>query len=111
MVAMLADFKSGESRPQVHTIREITVQKKDDEFVFPLKDMYELQRNTISVPQTFDSSAERPDDDEPSDPNKRTTFDVPLILESDKSKDASITEQTLLDPKPLSENTSDSVGP
>mgnify|MGYP003351850992 CR=1 FL=1 len=33
-----------------------------------LKERYEQQRNTVTVPQTSDSSAERPDDDEPSDP-------------------------------------------
>jgi hypothetical protein len=38
MVAVFADFPSGENRPQVHTVREITVQKKCDEFIFPLKE-------------------------------------------------------------------------
>ena len=90
LVAMLADFQEGESKPQVHTIREVTPVMKDGAFVFPLKERYEQLRNTVSVPSKSDKSAERPDADEPQeDEAKDSSATSTSKQESDKLNDMS----------------------
>ena len=86
---MLADFQQGESKPQVHTIREVMPVKKDGDFIFPLKESYEKSRNTISAPNTSDEGVGRQGDDpqevqEKDFPNASTSKE-----ESDKLNDMS----------------------
>jgi len=89
IVAMLSDFRTGatQSRPQVHTVREIMVNKIDGEFIFPLKSTYEAARYIIETPSLSDITAKEQVDD--SDTRVHTSednaFDVPQNIESDKT--------------------------
>ena len=97
VVAMLADFQSGASRPQIHTVREIVVGKENGAFIFPLKENYEKARVTIEQP------AESDDDDATERVEKafeeleaaleETEFDVPPESQSDNKNDASSTNK------------------
>ena len=59
-----------------------------------MKDRYELERNTINVPQTSDSCAERLGEDDPEVSIQRTPFDVPQTQESEESsKDSKLEEK------------------
>jgi len=105
MVALLADFQQGESRAQVHTVREAIPIKIDGDFVFPLKANYEKARNTIKeiTPQSSDNKAQEPDDDnkDQDKTSEDSPFDVPPTLnESDTQNDAS--EQNTNDSAPKS---------
>ena len=106
-VVMLVVCQSGEGRPLVRSMKEVTVQMSTDEtFIFPITEPDERNRNTLPeiVPQISDS-AEGPDEDEPSDPNKRNAFDVPPMESEKENVDTKNESKTAVNPGGMSSET------
>jgi hypothetical protein len=97
---MLADFIDGKDHPQIHTVREIVVQKDEGNFVFPLKYQYEKAR--LSMPALSDEDAASVLDEAGARVEEAfnaleavledSAFDVPPTAKSDTNSDASTTE-------------------
>ncbi len=91
VVAILEDFVSPDSRPQVHTVREVIPVKKDGSFVFPLKDNYDKAKLNPPAPQSSDDNAtdlqhveQRQDEHSHIE---ETPFDVPPIHDTSDNPD------------------------